>query len=79
MHDYLKTNEHIDLKLNILLKSMIVFCMNVKLFKKDFPKNFYKFFTDFFVQKSHLLLPHKGSFVFMKKNRDFHVRTLKMV
>ena len=39
---------------------MIVFDMNIKLFKKDRQKNFV-FFTDFFVQKLHLFLSNKNA------------------
>ena len=45
---YLKTNKGIDLKLKKLLKNMIIFNTNIKLFKKDGPKNglFYQFYGE---------------------------------
>ena len=47
-HDHSKTNERFDLKLNILIKNMIAFYTNIKLLKKDRPKNVYKSCTDFY-------------------------------
>ena len=65
--DYSKTNEYIDLKLDIPLKNTIIFCMNIKLFKKDQPTNFYKSFLPiFFCEKNASFF-----FKFAVKNANF--------
>ena len=46
MQDYSKTNERIDLKLNIIFKK-ITFFINIKLFKKDRQKMFMPFLPIF--------------------------------
>ena len=48
LHDYSKTNERIDLKLNILLRNMIIFIINIKLFEKDCPNNLCSSFLSIF-------------------------------
>ena len=65
VHDYSKTNERIDLRLNTLSKNMTVFYMNNKLSKKDRPKSFYKPFSPNFLCKNRMF------FQICNKNANF--------
>ena len=61
VHDYWKTIERINFKLNVILINMITY-VNIK-FKNDRPTFFYKsILTIFFCQKSHIFSSNKNAY-----------------